>query len=130
MAEEEIFDEIEKIRQRVWDVLSRLLQSGDQRGEVVALREARECLETQAKFVLLARQSGGGLSEVSDAELTAETKRRGLDMLIEVRSFHVGQAPVHEWEELPASASACLPGRPAGTLYLCRKWVGDPHVND
>jgi hypothetical protein len=125
---ESVMSRLEKLYQRAERVLNEAEASGDGRLALAGIREVRETLG--GLFTLATKTAGGGLSDFSDEELTAESKRRGLDMLIEVRSFHVGQAPVDEWEELPASAAACLPGRPAGTLYLCRKWVGDPHVND
>jgi hypothetical protein len=53
-------DEIERIRRHAWGLVAQLEESGDLRGGVVALREVRESLETQAKLLALANKASEG----------------------------------------------------------------------
>ena len=99
-------DEIERIRQHAWELVSKLEQDGDLRGGVVALREVRESLETQAKLLALANKA-------------VETGAGGFE--IKLTLINIGEAPVDEWEELPASYAALLPGKPKGKLYIVRQ---------
>jgi hypothetical protein len=73
-----LLDEIERIRKRAWELLSSLEKSGDLRGGVVALREVRESLETQAKLLALAAQM-----DVAPTEASGETTEYDLSRLTE-----------------------------------------------
>ena len=125
---ESVMARLEKLYQRAEQILNEAERSGDGRLAVASLREVRETLA--GIYTLASKATGGGLSEVSDAGLTAEAKRRGLELLMRVEHTHIGTAPIHEWEELPESATAYLPGHPEGRLYLCRKYVGGPQSHE
>jgi hypothetical protein len=72
-----VLAEAERLRAKAWDLLKRAENEGDTRGAVVALREARECLETLAGML-----SGKNLdlASVSDEAILAEARRRGLNI--------------------------------------------------
>lgn len=55
-------DEMRKIQQKAWEILGKMEAQGDHRGVVVALREARECLESLGE--MLAKAQGSGPAEV------------------------------------------------------------------
>ncbi|MBZ5538230.1 MAG: hypothetical protein LAO31_19935 [Acidobacteriia bacterium] len=105
------------------------MEADDGRLALQAIRESRETLGGIFALVIKNAESGG-LGGFSDAELEAEVKRRGLDKVIEMRLITIGNPPLHEWEELPESATAYLPGHPEGRLYLCRKHVRQPKGHD
>lgn len=54
--------EIRKIQQKIWEILAKMEAEGDHRGVVVALREARESMESLD--ALLAKAQGGAPSKV------------------------------------------------------------------
>ena len=102
---ESIMARLEKLYQRAESVLDDAEESGDGRLALAGIREVRETLAGIYTLASKAAEAGTGGTKIV------------------CRLIHIGQAPVHEWEELPASAAASLPGRPEGTLYLCRKYV-------
>jgi hypothetical protein len=79
---------LEKLYQRAERVLGDAEASGDSRLALAGIREVRETLA--GVYTLAAKAAGGGLSDFTDEELTTESKRRGLDMLITIRNYHVG----------------------------------------
>jgi hypothetical protein len=83
-----------RLRAKAWELLKRAEDEGDTRGAVVALREARECLETLAGML-----SGKNLdlASVSDDAILEEARRRGLNI-------H-GQYVLTEREKREAEAS-------------------------
>jgi hypothetical protein len=94
------------LRQRkAWELLGKMETEGDHRGSIVALREVRECVESIAVMVTRA----------------AEVAQEHQPMTITIQT--IGEAPLHEWEELPATCNSLLPDNPQGKLYLVR-----PHV--
>jgi hypothetical protein len=50
-----------RIQRKLWEILAKMEANGDHRGEVVALREVRETMESQNK--LLEKAQGNGPSE-------------------------------------------------------------------
>jgi hypothetical protein len=79
---------LESLYHRAERVLNDAEASGDGRLALAANRELRETLG--GLFTLASKAVGGGVCDVSDAELEAEAKRRGLDTLIRVKMFHIG----------------------------------------
>jgi len=72
-----VLAEAERLRAKAWELLKRAEDEGDTRGAVVALREARECLETRVGML-----SGKNLdlASVSDDAILEEAHRRGLNI--------------------------------------------------
>ena len=72
-----VLAEAERLRAKAWELLKRPENEGDTRGAVVALREARECLETRVGML-----SGKNLdlASVSDDAILEEARRRGLNI--------------------------------------------------
>lgn len=64
---------------------------GDHRGSVVALREARGCLETLGS--LLSRADSGGLGHISDDAILVEAERRGLRLPVTFRVVYEETEP-------------------------------------
>ena len=114
---ESILARLEKLYQRGERVLDEAERSGDGRLALQAIRETREVLAGVFTLASKAAEAGGRAGDGGRTEFVC-------------RVIHLGTAPIHEWEELPASAAASLPGRPKGTLYLCRKYVGKPSGDD
>jgi hypothetical protein len=42
-----LLDEIRRMNRKAWELLAKMEAEGDHRGSIVALREARECVESQ-----------------------------------------------------------------------------------
>jgi hypothetical protein len=79
----DLLGKAERLRCKAWERLGKAESEGDLRGSIVALREARECLETQRTFL-----SGAGcanLADVCDDAILAEAELRGLKVPINVR---------------------------------------------
>jgi hypothetical protein len=96
--------------------------SGDGRLALAAIREARETQGTRFALALKAAEAGSGpLAHYATAELKDELEQRGERLEFRIHNTFLGQAPLHEWEELPASYAALLPGRPIGKLYIVRE---------
>jgi hypothetical protein len=72
-----VLAEAERLLAKAWELLKRAENEGDTRGAVVALREARECLETLSRML-----SGKNLdlASVSDDAILDEARRRGLNI--------------------------------------------------
>jgi hypothetical protein len=72
-----VLAEAERLLAKAWELLKRAEDEGDTRGAVVALREARGCLETLAGML-----SGKNLdlASVSDDAILEEARRRGLNI--------------------------------------------------
>jgi hypothetical protein len=70
--------ERERAWRKAWELLSKMEAEGDHRGSVVALREARECLETLGS--LLSGANGVSLASASDGDILAEAERSKLPM--------------------------------------------------
>jgi hypothetical protein len=102
---ESIMARLEKLYQRGERVLDEAERSGDGRLALQAIRETREVLA--GVFAL--------------ANKAAEANPSGNEIVWRVVT--IGEAPIHEWAEVPASAVA-LPYREAGChFYKCRKNV-------
>lgn len=58
-----LLDEMQRVQRKAWELLGKMEAEGDHRGSVVALREARECMESLgemlAKAEALKAGSGG-----------------------------------------------------------------------
>ena len=98
-----LLDEMSRAQRKAWELLGKAEADGDVRGAIVALREARECVATL----------GDMLSRAAETASAQDT--------MTVRVIHLGKAATHEWEELPASYAALLPGKPKGKLYIVRE---------
>jgi transposase len=117
-----LLDEMRRVQRKAWELLARTESEGDHRGAIVALREVHECLESLGEMLSRAAAEGAGpLSGYTSDELKAELDRRGDREIVEFIVSELGVAPTHKWRELPASSLALLPGRPKGTLYVCRE---------
>ena len=57
-----LIEGMSRIQRKLWEILAKMEASGDHRGEVVALREVRETMESQNK--LLEKAQGSGPAEV------------------------------------------------------------------
>ena len=74
---ETLLDEMRRVQRKAWELLARTESEGDHRGSIVALREARECLESLGEMLAKADTSSGGsvqdermdLSRLSDEQL-------------------------------------------------------------
>jgi len=55
-----LLDELKRGNGKAWELLSKAESEGDYRGAIVALREARECVEAQDKMLARASESGIG----------------------------------------------------------------------
>jgi hypothetical protein len=55
----DLLGEVERVRQTAWELLGKMESEGDHRGSVVALREVRECLESQGEMLAKARNASG-----------------------------------------------------------------------
>ena len=100
-----IIGRLEKLYRRAEKVLDEAEANSDGRLALAGIREIRETL---AGIYALA-------SKTTEASPTRNT--------IEVQAIHIGQAPTHEWEELPASYASLLPGKLKGKLYIVREHV-------
>ena len=98
-----LLDEMRRIQRKAWQLLAKAEAGGDVRGAIVALREARECIESLGHMLSLASDTAPALNTMT------------------VRVIYLGEAPRHEWEELSASYAALLPGKPEGKLYVVRQ---------
>jgi hypothetical protein len=54
-----LLDEMRRMNRKAWDLLGSAESEGDYRGAIVALREARECIEAQDKMLARAAEFGG-----------------------------------------------------------------------
>lgn len=54
-----LIDGMSRIQRKLWEILAKMEASGDHRGEVVALREVRETMESQNKLLASAAQGNG-----------------------------------------------------------------------
>ena len=76
---ETLLDEMRRVQRKAWELLARTESEGDHRGSIVALREARECLESLGEMLAKADTASGGsaqhedfdFSVLSDDELSA-----------------------------------------------------------
>lgn len=55
-----LLDEMRRMNRKAWDLLASAESEGDIRGAIVALREARECIEAQDKMLARASENGMG----------------------------------------------------------------------
>jgi hypothetical protein len=117
---------LEKLYQRADKVLSDAETSGDGRLALAAIREARETQGTLFALALKVAEAGGGpLAHCTSDQLKDELDRRGEPFEIRIRHMVLGQLQTHEWEALPESWNALLPGKPKGKLYIVRELVRD-----
>ena len=79
----DLLEEAERVRHKALELLGKLEAEGDYRGAIVAVREARECLDTLGK--LLTGADGVSLAGIPDAAILEEAKRRGLRMPVNIR---------------------------------------------
>jgi hypothetical protein len=102
---ESIMARLEKLYQRGERVLDEAERSGDGRLALQAIRETREVL--------------AGVFALANKAAEANT----CDNEVVCHVVTIGEAPIHEWAEVPASAVA-LPYREAGwNFYRCRKYL-------
>jgi hypothetical protein len=98
---ESLLDEMRRVQRKAWDLLGKTEADGDHRGSIVALREVRECIE-------------------SLGDMLSKATEKAPEQNITWQIVEIGRAPTDEWEELPASYAALLPGQPKGKLYIVR----------
>ena len=99
-----LLGEMRRVQRKAWELLGKAEAKGDHRGLIVALRKVRECIDALGSMLKRATEASGGTTWT-------------------IRHRYLGQAPIHEWEELPASYAALLPGKPRGKLYIVREHV-------
>jgi hypothetical protein len=99
-----LLEEMRRVQRKAWELLAKTENDGDHRGAIVALREVRECLESLGQM----------LSRAAEASPAEPPKMR-------VEIVHIGGMPGSEWQELPESWTALLPGHLEGTLCLRRE---------
>jgi hypothetical protein len=56
---ENLLDEMRRAQRKAWELLAKAESKGDYRGAIVALREARECLESLGEMLARAGSAGG-----------------------------------------------------------------------
>jgi hypothetical protein len=71
-----LLDEIRRMNRKAWELLGKAESEGDYRGAIVALREARECIESQDRMLSRAAQTGADGGHVRIAVLLAEFRER------------------------------------------------------
>jgi hypothetical protein len=97
----DLLEEAERVRAKAWELMNRAEGEGDTRGAVVALREARGCLETLGS--LLSTAAGVSLADAKNEQILEEVKRRNLKVPVTQQNV-----VIHLTEQEKEEARACL----------------------
>jgi hypothetical protein len=54
-----LLDDMRRVHRKAWELLARAESDGDHRGAIVALREARECLESLGEMLAMTDAANG-----------------------------------------------------------------------
>lgn len=77
-----LLDEMRRVQQKAWELLSKTESEGDHRGSIVALREVRECLESLGEILATAKAGEPKQDERFDPSRLSDEELWALEALI------------------------------------------------
>lgn len=89
-----LLEQMRRVHHKAWELLARMESEGDHRGSIVALREVRECLESQGG--MLAGAGALDVPRVTLAQVLEARRRAGL-----ARSNHVKVEGISDFQYQP-----------------------------